>query len=284
MLISLLTTLSRASLNLSQPLGVPLHLASDQVVAPRKEQVKARDKARSKQRRRAARDRDAKEASVKQSAGRHIKLVSLKRCQQARVVHINIDIQSTCTEVELQLFRFADIQSIHRADAGAIPNGASRPSEPLTGVVARTGFVGRRLRPQVDDHRPLTKADALKLELQYVEWDGRYVSSDEFQACCSCSYVSVSREARPLLDKASRVFAVLVGSPRDAEGWAQVNADAQQALDAARSAYKLDPKQVSHRRGSFPAIAAGISYGGGQKVTLFLPDSHIASHSVWATL
>lgn len=93
----------------------------------------------------------------------------------------------------------------------------------------------------------------------------------ESQAYHRGSYVSVFRDARPLLDNASRVFAVLVGSPRDAEGWAQVNADAQQAFDAARCTYKLDPKQMSHRRGVYPAITAGISYGGGQKVSLLIP-------------
>ncbi|KAI0368254.1 hypothetical protein BV20DRAFT_948588, partial [Pilatotrama ljubarskyi] len=78
-----------------------------------------------------------------------------------------------------------------------------------------------------------------------------------------------------LLDKHDKVFAMLVGSPKDQQAWAEVNAEAQSAFDEARLAYKLDSKQENHRRGSFPAVAAGISYGGGQTRV-----SNLA-HSAW---
>ncbi|OJT12466.1 hypothetical protein TRAPUB_10992, partial [Trametes pubescens] len=169
---------------------------------------KLRDKARFKERRRASRLAEEKRAAVHDSVSRRIKIVSHKIARRVQAMPLSaVDI-----------------------------SGAA---------VARTGFIGRRQPQNASDHRPLTKADAVRLGFQYIEWDGR--------------------EGRPLLDNASRVFAVLAGSPKDVDGWAQVNHDAQQAFDAARSMYRLEPKQISHRRGSFPAVAAGISFGGGQK-------------------
>ncbi|KAI0366148.1 hypothetical protein BV20DRAFT_952880 [Pilatotrama ljubarskyi] len=74
----------------------------------------------------------------------------------------------------------------------------------------------------------------------------------------------ICSQPRALLDKHDKVFAMLVGSPKDQQAWAEVNAEVQTAFDEARREYKLDLKQENHRRGSFPAVAAGISYGGGQ--------------------
>ncbi|KAH9855407.1 hypothetical protein C2E23DRAFT_724304 [Lenzites betulinus] len=78
--------------------------------------------------------------------------------------------------------------------------------------------------------------------------------------CCNATY----RQCRPILDKTSRVFAVLAGRPRD-PNWDDVNRELQAAFDTTREAYALEPKQMDHRRGAFPAVTAGISYGGGQK-------------------
>ncbi|KAH9855128.1 hypothetical protein C2E23DRAFT_724465 [Lenzites betulinus] len=65
-----------------------------------------------------------------------------------------------------------------------------------------------------------------------------------------------------MLDNKGRVFAVLAGAPRDASGWAEVNADVQKLFDEVRRSHKF--KDVSHRRGEYPSVTAGISYGGGQ--------------------
>ena len=74
------------------------------------------------------------------------------------------------------------------------------------------------------------------------------------------------REARPLVDKEERVFGVVAGRPRDREGWDMVERDATQALREAREACSLSAQQSDHRRGRFPALAVGVSYGGGQRV------------------
>ncbi|KAI0363498.1 hypothetical protein BV20DRAFT_1039915 [Pilatotrama ljubarskyi] len=72
---------------------------------------------------------------------------------------------------------------------------------------------------------------------------------------------------------------MLVGSPKDQQAWAQVNNEVQSAFEDARREYKLDSKQANHRRGSFPAVAAGISYGGGQTRVSNLSQSS-ANHAV----
>jgi hypothetical protein len=60
------------------------------------------------------------------------------------------------------------------------------------------------------------------------------------------------------------VFAVLGGVPRD-KGWGDVVAEANRAIEGARRRIRVGPKDARHRRGCFPAIAAGVSHGGGQK-------------------
>ncbi|KAI9070212.1 hypothetical protein FKP32DRAFT_1558355 [Trametes sanguinea] len=72
------------------------------------------------------------------------------------------------------------------------------------------------------------------------------------------------RQCRPILDKNNRVFAVLAGRPRDA-AWDSVNEELQRIFDIARDAYQLSSQQREHRRGAFPAVACGISFGGGQQ-------------------
>lgn len=67
-----------------------------------------------------------------------------------------------------------------------------------------------------------------------------------------------------ILDSAGRVVAVLVGQPSADASWQQVHKSAADRLEQARSECRFSPKQRSHRRGRFPALATGISHGGGQ--------------------
>ncbi|KAI9056573.1 hypothetical protein FKP32DRAFT_1586074, partial [Trametes sanguinea] len=68
----------------------------------------------------------------------------------------------------------------------------------------------------------------------------------------------------PILDKNGRVFAVLAGRPQDCH-WDTINSNLQDLFERARDAYSLDEKQTDHRRGTYAAIGAGISFGGGQQ-------------------
>lgn len=52
--------------------------------------------------------------------------------------------------------------------------------------------------------------------------------------------------------------------------WGDTNAKASEAIEAARVKCIFPAKTTAedHRRGPFPALAAGVSYGGGQIVSL----------------
>ncbi|KAI5829149.1 hypothetical protein K523DRAFT_328926 [Schizophyllum commune Tattone D] len=67
----------------------------------------------------------------------------------------------------------------------------------------------------------------------------------------------------PILDKKRRVIAVLAGVP-DQKDWPTQHASLADAIEAARPHLKFTNIQTKHRRGVFPAVAVGHSYGGGQ--------------------
>ncbi|KAL1674014.1 hypothetical protein EV122DRAFT_282434 [Schizophyllum commune] len=69
--------------------------------------------------------------------------------------------------------------------------------------------------------------------------------------------------AVPILDKKRRVIAVLAGTP-DQKDWRAQHLSLADAIEAARPHLKFTTVQKKHRRGVFPAIAVGHSYGGGQ--------------------
>lgn len=73
-----------------------------------------------------------------------------------------------------------------------------------------------------------------------------------------------------ILDAEDRIVTVLAGRPKDPD-WDVVVLDALKAMDEVQqfgeSKDNFKPPDVSHRRGDFVALAAGVSYGGGQRVS-----------------
>ncbi|KAM6499217.1 hypothetical protein JOM56_004725, partial [Amanita muscaria] len=67
-----------------------------------------------------------------------------------------------------------------------------------------------------------------------------------------------------LLDREGVVVGALAGRPRD-ETWETVHNTAFKALRTAGKSMGYNPKETSNRRGSFPTVAHGISFGGGQQ-------------------
>lgn len=67
-----------------------------------------------------------------------------------------------------------------------------------------------------------------------------------------------------LLDAFERIIAVLVGRPGCDPSWEAMHIAAADKLEEARGRCKLSKKDTHHRRGHFPALASGISFGGGQ--------------------
>ena len=63
---------------------------------------------------------------------------------------------------------------------------------------------------------------------------------------------------------------MLVGQPKGQNSWEVTQKNAFAALKAAAGQLILTPKESVNRRGQFPSIAHGISFGGGQEVSLSL--------------
>ncbi|KAI9428640.1 hypothetical protein H4582DRAFT_1826966 [Lactarius indigo] len=78
-----------------------------------------------------------------------------------------------------------------------------------------------------------------------------------------CS-IALPRQTHPLLDRERRIIGVLVGQPRG-QGWEAAKGEAFDALRVAAGQMSLTGKVSSHRRGTFPCVAHGISFGGGQE-------------------
>ncbi|KAH7918686.1 hypothetical protein BV22DRAFT_993901, partial [Leucogyrophana mollusca] len=80
------------------------------------------------------------------------------------------------------------------------------------------------------------------------------------------------RTPHVIVDAEDRILAVLAGRPDDPT-WDDVVEDATKALHEAGLAAKIPVKKRRHRRGEYPALAAGVSYGGGQTVPRNLKNS-----------
>lgn len=70
----------------------------------------------------------------------------------------------------------------------------------------------------------------------------------------------------PILDHKERVIGVCAGRPDDAS-WGTMQQDAAAELNDARERCRFSRASATHRRGQFPALAVGASFGGGQQVT-----------------
>ncbi|KAJ7858711.1 hypothetical protein B0H14DRAFT_3447168 [Mycena olivaceomarginata] len=70
----------------------------------------------------------------------------------------------------------------------------------------------------------------------------------------------------PILDSHRRVIALLGGTPRDEAGWKAATDGAAGLLEERLARIRLSDERLHHRRAqdSFPAIARGLSHGGGQ--------------------
>lgn len=97
------------------------------------------------------------------------------------------------------------------------------------------------------------------------------------------------RTSDVILDQHRRVFVSLVGFPRDnpnSKPWMQVARDASQVISTTCQEEGITSRR--HRRGNFAALATGVSYGGGQLVSLCLrrwgnPDKNCLSET-WQSL
>jgi hypothetical protein len=81
---------------------------------------------------------------------------------------------------------------------------------------------------------------------------------------------TMGRKTHLLLDSEQRIIGALVGQPRDTHGWRAVHDDALAALGSAAIDDDLGftPSKYERkgRHETFPTIAHGLSFGGGQEV------------------
>jgi hypothetical protein len=64
---------------------------------------------------------------------------------------------------------------------------------------------------------------------------------------------------------------VCIGEPNDdgqpeEQKWSKAMEDVEGEMKEARVQCSFDSKDLDHRRGPFPALAAGVLFGGGQEV------------------
>ena len=94
----------------------------------------------------------------------------------------------------------------------------------------------------------------------------------------------VFRTPHLLLDRENRVVGVLAGRPQGAMDWGAVHDSALSSLESVSKKLKVGPKvpkkksdnsrrdtahaTPSHRRGSYVSISHGLSFGGGQEVSV----------------
>ncbi|KDR66326.1 hypothetical protein GALMADRAFT_259368 [Galerina marginata CBS 339.88] len=111
--------------------------------------------------------------------------------------------------------------------------------------IASTGYISQRER----GHSATFSLDQVvgpnsRYKFELKEWDGR--------------------NPMPIVDREDLVIGVCAGLPRGDETWDSLQLRASDLLEEARPRLCFNKKDLKHRRGSFPALAVGISHGGGQ--------------------
>jgi hypothetical protein len=88
------------------------------------------------------------------------------------------------------------------------------------------------------------------------------------QICFEPSHPNFARTPRPIVDGQDRIIAALAGQPNDPQ-WDGVSDGAAKDIHNVGEACSFTAKQEKHRRGSFPALAVGVSFGGGQQISFY---------------
>ncbi|THU92409.1 hypothetical protein K435DRAFT_605584, partial [Dendrothele bispora CBS 962.96] len=87
----------------------------------------------------------------------------------------------------------------------------------------------------------------------------------------------------PILDSQDRVVAVLAGRPQ-APNWEGLVSEAADAIARAGEQLHFTDKQLNNGRGEFPAIAIGVSFGGGRREPGNFSQSSAASLTLLTSL
>lgn len=148
----------------------------------------------------------------------------------------------------------------HHLKAGARAHGAKLAPSDLPHT--STGYQG--LRDQGAAQRVFSLHELLGMGFELKAWDGRYVGPLPCPAPVHIDCPAL-RTPTPLLDSLGNIFGVCSGQPKDTS-WASVCEGAAAAIKKARGKCDFPDGSINHRRGRFPAMAVGVSFGGGQQV------------------
>lgn len=131
--------------------------------------------------------------------------------------------------------------------------------------IAGSGWIGHRDEGEMG---PLNVSDLLGpgYRMKLIDWDGRWVPS----SIPTSKVLTYARSSRPIIDTDRRVVGVLGGQPQDPKWQNDVVDPITTAFKEGGAKARFTPNQKDHRRGPFAAVAAGISYGGGQRVSPLL--------------
>lgn len=77
----------------------------------------------------------------------------------------------------------------------------------------------------------------------------------------------MNRETHAITDRNGRVISVLAGRPRR-DNWDGLVEELANKISAVREQTKFSNKQLNHKRGEFPSVAFGTSFGGGSLVSI----------------
>lgn len=99
------------------------------------------------------------------------------------------------------------------------------------------------------------------------QWDGRYAFPNHVSRPPHLLFYC--RSSAAITDDGDRVIGVLCGQPEDPT-WDKCHHNAAEAVKEAGDNLRFPRGADSHRRGDFPAVAVGASFGGGQRVSCLL--------------
>lgn len=132
--------------------------------------------------------------------------------------------------------------------------------------VANGGYSALREKLDQTAEREYTLHELTEdLGFDVIDWDGRQVNLIASVRLLICSL----REPRPILDNGGRVIAVLAGQPSD-RSYSKAADRAFKAMMQQGSAAGFGPNGTKHRRGAFPVLNVGVSYGKGQQEPAYL--------------
>ncbi|KAJ8496339.1 hypothetical protein ONZ45_g12491 [Pleurotus djamor] len=141
----------------------------------------------------------------------------------------------------------------------ALSYSASQARHSGSGYVGHKDKKGTVLREKervgVEGLRNKSLQDLLDEGFELIEWDGK--------------------ESLCMVDSFDRIV-VCGGTPRD-ESWPAVANGCAEVIELARSKRNFPADALEHRRGPFPALAAGFSFGNGMKRPANLTDRSAAN-------